>query len=316
MDRHGIVPDTDDADIYVGAAATCFARIARESGKLPRLDAIAWWCEKWAPHFTEADQAEILDKAINNFWILRTDDDWGRLLRLSDADRTRLQIRTIGSYDVDRNARVKRCRAKKRERNRLRDAEKRRAKGAVPRDQYLAASLSKAKPWESMGISRRTFERRRKAAATIDASPSPHPSYLSVSGALASRSAESPTTDGIRLTTPPACAVGTPSNQVLLVRVDCAAIVGDHSRQMKTRFKTSMRLTKELRQYALDAMFEPAKVDDMFESFGLWNIAKGSYSNDWNEVWINWVDREVDIANEANTKAWRAQAREYWENRP
>jgi hypothetical protein len=42
---------------------------------------------------------------------------------------------------------------------------------------------------------------------------------------------------------------------------------------------------------ALSACFEPAQVDFMFETFMLWNIAKRSYSNDWGEVWFNWVDR-------------------------
>jgi hypothetical protein len=68
-----------------------------------------------------------------------------------------------------------------------------------------------------------------------------------------------------------------------------------------------MRLSKEARQYALDAMFEPAEVDLMFETFMWWNIAKRSYSLDWDEVWYAWVDREVDIHNEAYSKA-RARA--------
>jgi hypothetical protein len=185
-DRHGTVPDTDDADLYVGAVATCFVRIARESGRLPKPAAIAWWCEKWAPRFTETEQAAILDKAINNFWNLRTDDDWGRLLRLSDADRTRLQIRSIGSYDVDRAARLKRCRTKRHERDRLRAAENRRTKGAVPRNM----SLARTKPWEQLGISRATFMRRRKAQG-IETNSSPHPSSLSVNDELVSRSSSS-----------------------------------------------------------------------------------------------------------------------------
>jgi hypothetical protein len=41
----------------------------------------------------------------------------------------------------------------------------RRRKGVKPRAQYEAASLSRQRPWEAQGISRRTWERRRKAAA-------------------------------------------------------------------------------------------------------------------------------------------------------
>lgn len=41
----------------------------------------------------------------------------------------------------------------------------RRRNGVVPRSDYEANSLSKTKPWEAEGISRRTYERRRKAAS-------------------------------------------------------------------------------------------------------------------------------------------------------
>jgi len=40
----------------------------------------------------------ILDQVLDDHSPLGTDDDWGRLLRLSDAERTRLGITTIGSY--------------------------------------------------------------------------------------------------------------------------------------------------------------------------------------------------------------------------
>jgi hypothetical protein len=49
----------------------------------------------------------------------------------------------------------------KRERDRNRKSEIRRAAGANPRETYLAGSLSRQRPWEREGISRRTWERRR-----------------------------------------------------------------------------------------------------------------------------------------------------------
>ena len=309
-DRHGIVPETDDADIYLIAAATCFGRITRESGKRPTHEVFAIWCEKWAPHFGDAEQADILDHALDNH-SLRADDDWGRLLRLSDAERTRLGITTIGSYDVDRKARVKRSAARKREQKRLRTAEKRRANGAIPRDVYEAQSLARTKPWESMGISQRTYMRRK--AATVGTGVCPHPSYSKGTLTCAKTDSQAPATtqDGICLTTPPAKAVGTHSKTIWYEVVDGVAVVGDDRKRFKTRFPTSMRLSKEARAYALAACFEPAKVDRMFEIFRDCNIGMGSWSRDWDEVWRNWVDREVDIANEANTKAWRARARAY-----
>jgi putative DNA primase/helicase len=64
----------------------------------------------------------------------------------------------------------------KRERDRVRKATGRRAGGAVPRPEYLAQNaLSRTKPWEHEGVSRRTWERRRARATkapAFDASPS------------------------------------------------------------------------------------------------------------------------------------------------
>lgn len=42
-------------------------------------------------------------------------------------------------------------------------AQKRQASGAIKRSEYEANSLSKTKPWDGMGICRRTWERRRKS---------------------------------------------------------------------------------------------------------------------------------------------------------
>jgi hypothetical protein len=55
------------------------------------------------------------------------------------------------------------AKARRKERDRIDKAAKRRAAGALPRAVYEANSLSRTKPWQAMGISRRTFERRRKA---------------------------------------------------------------------------------------------------------------------------------------------------------
>lgn len=66
--------------------------------------------------------------------------------------------------------------ASKRQQDRARKAARRRAAGAVPRTEYLAQNaLSRTKPWEDEGISRRTWERRRARATTaiaFDTSPS------------------------------------------------------------------------------------------------------------------------------------------------
>jgi len=51
----------------------------------------------------------------------------------------------------------------------MRDERSRRARGAKPREQYLIEALTNTRPWEALGISRRTWERDRRAER--DASP-------------------------------------------------------------------------------------------------------------------------------------------------
>jgi hypothetical protein len=75
------------------------------------------------------------------------------------ADRTAPRITTIGAIDCSKAEPVERRKGRKR--NRVEAG--RRAAGAVPREQYEANSLSRTRPWEALGISRRTWERRRKA---------------------------------------------------------------------------------------------------------------------------------------------------------
>jgi hypothetical protein len=60
----------------------------------------------------------------------------------------------------------------KRERDRERKRALRRAAGVIPRQAYLADSLSQTKPWVREGISRRTWERRIASTAPPVASPS------------------------------------------------------------------------------------------------------------------------------------------------
>jgi hypothetical protein len=121
-----------------------------------------FWCQsRWAPHVSGDEAAEIVRHVHAGSPKLIADDVLGKALRLSYADRDRLKIRAIGCFDADKALRKKLAKARRRERDRLRAAEKRKANGATPR----ANSLSQTKPWEEMGISRRTYERRQNKAA-------------------------------------------------------------------------------------------------------------------------------------------------------
>ncbi len=288
-DRHGIVPATDDADLYLSPVAECFCKVAIDRGRPASVDSVSerfgFWCQRWAPHVAAAEAAELVRNALARASRLTPADDLGTSLRLSYADRTRFGIRTIGSHDANKAARQKLSRARKRERDRLRAAEKRKATGATPRAVYQAHSVSKTKPWEQLGISRRTYY-RRMALAALGTGPSPHPSIVRGDG-LVPHAPSTQQTPAIGSTRPPAKAVGTPLKTVW-EGVDgeaCEAVAGNDRQRFKTRFPTSMRLSKEARAYALEACFESAKVNNMFETFKWWNIAKRGYSLDWDAAW-------------------------------
>jgi hypothetical protein len=107
-----------------------------------------FWCQsRWAPHVSGDEAAEIVRHVHAGSPKLIADDVLGKALRLSYADRDRLKIRAIGCFDADKALRKKLAKARRRERDRLRAAEKRKANGATPR----ANSLSQTKPWEEMG---------------------------------------------------------------------------------------------------------------------------------------------------------------------
>jgi hypothetical protein len=83
----------------------------------------------------------------------------GKMLEITADERWRCGITTMDPIDETRAER----KSLQRQSNRERKERERRAKGVVARQEYEAASLSRTKPWLALGISRRTWERRRKA---------------------------------------------------------------------------------------------------------------------------------------------------------
>ncbi|MGM5025731.1 hypothetical protein AB8B02_05855 [Tardiphaga sp. 862_B3_N4_1] len=167
LDRHGTVPDTDDADMYIMPAALCFRQLAIDRGRVATAEHIAeqvkFWCERWANAYVPQVSSLICRLSSSTTPGIGKADKVAEQLRLSDADRTRLNIRTIGAYDLDRKARAKRRRDTKRIRDRERARKKRAEKGMQSRAQYLAEhNMSRSEPWKVLGISRTTYWRRRK----------------------------------------------------------------------------------------------------------------------------------------------------------
>src|SRR5262249_52771963 len=88
-------------------------------------------------------------------------DTLARKLNLTDAERRRLRITTIGSVDRTKAERL----ADRKQRKREAERDRRRARGAQPRQQHESTSAAATKPWLALGISRATWYRHARLAA-------------------------------------------------------------------------------------------------------------------------------------------------------
>ena len=150
--RYGHTLPDDDAgrdDIIVMAH-----HLARCPGEVGRR--IRNWIELHAPWMTSDMAAEIIRFVISNPIKWRA-DTLAHRVRLTETERRRLGIRTIGAIDMTKDERKK----ARRLRQRQRDLARRRTQGVRPRAEYEANSISRCKPWLALGISRRTWYRRR-----------------------------------------------------------------------------------------------------------------------------------------------------------
>jgi hypothetical protein len=178
--RHGVIPDTDDAGIYLDQVVCChlnllWKKTRTKPDRAALLERLDLWCERFGPD-TSAKLRRDVVRAVLCRPRLDDADTCARRLRLSYAERTRLRITTIGSYDLDKRERARRYKARKRERDRRRAAAKRAAVGAIPRAQYLAESRTATRPWEAEDISRRNWY--RKLALGTGPSPTSSDSML------------------------------------------------------------------------------------------------------------------------------------------
>jgi hypothetical protein len=161
--RHGeIVPEADDALIYVEVIAS----LAFVEFKEGFVEVVLGWAARWVPWAGKAAIEEIIYERTKVRFSPLSADALGHALHLSYAERCALDIRTVGAFDVP-----KAKRAKRRQREQSRKEQQRRAAGAVPRADYLANSLSQSRPWEALGISRRTWERRGRPMPELEAIP-------------------------------------------------------------------------------------------------------------------------------------------------
>jgi hypothetical protein len=147
------VADTDDFRRFLIAWAW-----HNPTSKDP-MGALTLAAKRMGRAISEAEADEALDEAAA-VPKCRTADALGKYLRLTQMLRTALRIRTIGSIDISRQRRTSR----RKEAGRARDRARRKKEGAKTRIEYLSAhSLSRQKPWQAEGMSRRTWYRRRGA---------------------------------------------------------------------------------------------------------------------------------------------------------
>ena len=119
--------------------------------------------ETWAPWLSEEEAQERIDLLglLTIYERTPTARELGERLRVTNAERVKLKLWQFKPIDVTDEELEAQRKARRLENKRA----KRRAKGVRPREVYLAELASKPKPWIAEGISRRTWERRRKAVS-------------------------------------------------------------------------------------------------------------------------------------------------------
>lgn len=106
---------------------------------------------------TKAWRARMAARTGRPHRLMMDMDVIGEKLGVTDEVRTEARAWNIGTMNGSSAARAQ----ARRERDRQHKQVKRRIEGVVSRKDYEAKSLSKTKPWEAEGISRRTWYRRR-----------------------------------------------------------------------------------------------------------------------------------------------------------
>jgi hypothetical protein len=155
---NGPLPQDDSGMLDLWIMANHMAgRIGAERKNRTR---ILSWCKTWAPWLPEDAAGDLADRALRARLKWRA-DTLGRQLGVTMDQRQRLRLRTIGSYEITAKERA----AHRAEWKRARQEARRREAGAIIRSEYEAGSLAQAKPWEALGMSRRSWYRAGKPTA-------------------------------------------------------------------------------------------------------------------------------------------------------
>jgi hypothetical protein len=173
--------------------------ICRTMAFLPD-DRRAPWLDRYTPWMDPEIRGSIL--SLGPHWYAPR--SLGNHLEIDDEDRERLELWTIEVWNISKEQRE----MINLEKNRQSHERRRRKAGAKPREQ----SLSRTQPWKDDGISRRTWERRRKAGDASSSRP-----YLNIrqKDEVASNDIETLPTAPSQPSNPAVSAGGVPATQRL-----------------------------------------------------------------------------------------------------
>jgi hypothetical protein len=151
-----------DADRYLRAAAPYILVVGRIT--------LRSWARRWTPLLAHPESQQFFDRIAEEASSLRrwpTADQLACHLGVTNAERLRLGLQTIGAIDRPKRQRE----ADRRAADKAYQRAKRLEQGATPRERSLKAT----KPWEAHGISERHWRRQVKAGKIPR-----HPSSLDV----------------------------------------------------------------------------------------------------------------------------------------
>jgi hypothetical protein len=137
--------------------------------------------EVWAPWMTPEERVAYVRHVwgLDLYQRIQTGREIGQLLRLTNAERQSLKLWQFKPIDATDEELTAHSKAMRRERRRA----KSRANGVRSRQQYLADMAAIPKPWLALGITRRTWERRRAARSGPSAAqPDAYLSAAAVAG--------------------------------------------------------------------------------------------------------------------------------------
>jgi hypothetical protein len=125
--------------------------------------------QTWAAWMSTNESYELVEHVLRKPRYLRKIKaaQLGDRLSLTYREREALGIRTIRPGDLTPEQFEERRKEKRKAKKRALKERARRKAGVKSRIVYLATSLSRQKPWQREGISRRTWERRRARDASV-----------------------------------------------------------------------------------------------------------------------------------------------------